>query len=442
MKNIGLLCIVILYLYGTAYAERTVWYVHPDSALNSIQAGLDSCADNDIVLVGPGTYYENIVWPGTQGIHLTSEFGPEQTIIDGDTAGRVITIACGVDSTTIIREFTIQNGYHTEFGSGIYCDSSSPTITDNTIRWNATGWYMDPTYGGGICCKASSPIIRHNIITENYATTSGAGIHCDSSSSPIITSNTIIGNTLAAFPPYGAGGGISCVFSSLTISNNTISDNWPEGIHCKSPSSSSIISGNIIADNLRYGIGFTGVGSPSVIHNIITGNEFAGIHCWNGSSPTIDSCTISSNIGDGVWCRFGGCPTIHYCNICDNENYGIRNSDTVLINAEYNWWGHATGPYHPAANPGGLGDSVYGFIDFDPWLSWPLGVKEQVIDISIERKANVGATIFCGPLQLPTDKKYKVYDITGRVVNQDRIQAGVYFIEVDNMILRKVVKVR
>lgn len=441
MKNIGLLCIVILYLYGTAYAERTVWYVHPDSALNSIQTGLDSCADNDIVLVGPGTYYENIIWPNIQGIHLMSEFGPDQTIIDGDAVGRVITIASGVDSTTIIREFTIQNGYHTEFGSGIYCDSSSPIITGNTIRWNTTGWYMDPTYGGGICCKASSPIIRHNTITENYATASGAGIHCDSSSSPIIASNTIIENTLATFPPYGAGGGISCSFSSLTISNNTISDNWPEGIHCES-SSSAIISSNIIADNSRYGIGFTGVGSPSVINNIITGNDYAGIHCWFNSSPIVDSCTISSNTGDGVWCRNGGSPTIHYCNIFDNENYGIRNLDTVLVDAEYNWWGDATGPYHLTANPGGLGDPVYGYIDFDPWLSWPLGVKERPIDKSVERKANLGATIFCGPLQLPEGNKCKVYDITGRIVKPDRIQPGIYFIKVDGVVIRKVVKVK
>ena len=35
----------MLVLFTTAHAEPTIWYVHPDSALNSIQAALDSCAD-------------------------------------------------------------------------------------------------------------------------------------------------------------------------------------------------------------------------------------------------------------------------------------------------------------------------------------------------------------------------------------------------------------
>jgi hypothetical protein len=47
---LSVLCMGTLSI-GLARADRTVWYVHPDSALNTIQAGLDSCADNDIVLV-------------------------------------------------------------------------------------------------------------------------------------------------------------------------------------------------------------------------------------------------------------------------------------------------------------------------------------------------------------------------------------------------------
>ena len=100
----------LLLLFSITHADRTIWYVHPDSTLNSIQAGLDSCADNDIVLVGQGTYYENIFWPNTQGIHLISELGADMTIIDGDSAGIVIRIDAIVDSTTVIRNFTIRNG--------------------------------------------------------------------------------------------------------------------------------------------------------------------------------------------------------------------------------------------------------------------------------------------------------------------------------------------
>jgi hypothetical protein len=52
------------------------------------------------------------------------------------------------------------------------------------------------------------------------------------------------------------------------------------------------------------------------------------------------------------------------------------------------------------------------------------------------------ASIFRGPLQLPKGKKYKVFDITGRVVEPDKIQPGIYFVEVDGVVIQKVVKVR
>jgi len=68
------------------------------------------------------------------------------------------------------------------------------------------------------------------------------------------------------------------------------------------------------------------------------------------------------------------------------------------------------------------------------------GIEEQRI---ISVKSNyLGAAIFRGPLQLPEDKKCKVYDITGRVVEPGKIQPGIYFIEVDGVVTQKVVKVR
>ena len=113
----------------------------------------------------------------------------------------------------------------------------------------------------------------------------------------------------------------------------------------------------------------------------------------------------------------------------------------ILVDAESNWWGDATGPYHPTANPGGLGDSVSDYVDFDPWLGGP-GVGDQPIVKPVEIHNAIGATIFRGPLQLPKDKKCKVFDITGRVVEPEKIQPGIYFIEVDGVVTQKVVKVR
>jgi hypothetical protein len=74
--------------------------------------------------------------------------------------------------------------------------------------------------------------------------------------------------------------------------------------------------------------------------------------------------------------------------------------------------------------------------------------NENIRSVSEENKGSMAkindtsATIFSGPLRLPEGKKCKVFDITGRVVEPERIQPGIYFIEVDGVVTQKVVKVR
>jgi parallel beta-helix repeat protein len=353
--------VILVLSFSLTFADRTIWYVHPDSTLNSIQVALDSCADNDIVLVGPGVYHENIVWANTQGIHLISELGPDTTIIDGDSSGNVIRITTGVDTSTIIRGFTIQNGFYS-YAGGIYCSSSSPIITSNSIRDNVAGG------GGGIGVNVySSPIIKNNTITGNIADF-GAGIEISFYSSPTILCNRITDNTASA-----KGGGI-----------------------------------------------------------------YICLH----SAPTIDSCTISNNDGDGVYIDHSAAARINYSNITNNTSYGVRKVDPDAIDAEYNWWGDASGPYHPDSNPGGMGDSVSDWVDFIPWLDQPVGVEEKHVVTSVRKQDMIGATILSGPLLLPENKSCRVLDITGRVVVHQHIKPGVYFIEVDGEISRKVVKLR
>lgn len=424
-RDVGLIggIVALLFLVGAAHA--TIWYVHPDSALNSIQAGLDSCANNDTVRVGPGTYVENIVWPNTQGIHLISELGPEMTIIDGNSDGSVIRIATAVDTATIINGFTIQNGDLHISGGGIYCyNNSSPTITGNTI-------------------------------TNNHAHIRGAGIYCGSGCSPIISDNAITNNAVGG-PIGGAGGGIFCDSNSLaiildnTITNNIALSSWEGnggGIYCRNYN--GMINGNTVTGNyaLYYGGGiYCYWGSPEIRNNTIADNTAdwgGGIFCTDNSSPTIDSCTIANNTGDGIYCQGGFYhPEIHYNDIFSNTPYGVRNINAnVTVNAGNNWWGDSTGPYHPDSNPGGLGDTVSDYVDFIPWLYWP-GVEEQPIVKPVEDHTTFTTTIFSGPLQLPEGKKCKVFDITGRVVAPDKIQPGIYFIEIDGQITQKVVKVR
>jgi len=55
---------------------------------------------------------------------------------------------------------------------------------------------------------------------------------------------------------------------------------------------------------------------------------------------------------------------------------------------------------------------------------------------------NLRATIIRGPLQLPVGKSARIYDIVGRSISPQQIKPGIYFIEVDGVIVDKVVKIR
>ena len=129
------------------------------------------------MLVAPGTYYENIIWPEVNGIRLFSEMGPESTILDGSAEDRVISfsgIDTPLDSTTLLRGFTVRNGFASDHGGGIRCDKdASVTITENIITMNESGFS-----GGGISCWGCSPHISDNTISENVAHDRGAGISC------------------------------------------------------------------------------------------------------------------------------------------------------------------------------------------------------------------------------------------------------------------------
>lgn len=69
-----------------------------------------------------------------------------------------------------------------------------------------------------------------------------------------------------------------------------------------------------------------------------------------------------------------------------------------------------------------------------------IGVHEEdEVDI---REARFRTSIISGRLHLPVDKHCRVFDITGRTVTPEKMQPGIYFVEVDGVITRKVVKVR
>lgn len=195
------------------------------TSFSTIQAAIDASVPGDVIIVYPGTYYENIDFKGKNiTVQSTDPLNSTillNTIINGQKKGSVVSFKSGETNKAVLKGFTIQNGSGSNIGNwsknggGIYCNQSSPTISNNFILNN------NADNGGGIYCSFSSTIIRQNKIGLNSAK-GGGGIFCGDSSSPVISQNTISENSATH---NSHGGGILCYNSSPNIVSNEISWN-------------------------------------------------------------------------------------------------------------------------------------------------------------------------------------------------------------------------
>ncbi|MBP7261965.1 MAG: right-handed parallel beta-helix repeat-containing protein [Bacteroidia bacterium] len=197
-------------------------------------------------------------------------------------------------------------------GGAFYFYKFSKAIISNSRISNCSA----DTYGAGICCHtSSSPVITNNTISFNRSSNSGGGVTCYSSN-PTLTNNIISNNSASQ-----EGGGIFCAYTNSTITKNTISNNYANsggGIYSNS-SSPSIIN-NIISNNTAYqGGGFSIVsgGSPVITNNIISNNSGTnggGVYFNQGFNTIITNCTISRNSaikGGGIYCSSNASPTLN-----------------------------------------------------------------------------------------------------------------------------------
>jgi len=106
-------------------------------------------------------------------------------------------------------------------------------------------------------------------------------------------------------------------------------------------------------------------GGALSISDSFVANAVYGIRNIAGNSTITTSEIRDSFIGI---LHEGGNTTVSNAQLYNNFYAGVHNSTGIVIDAINNWWGDASGPYHPTLNSSGTGNRVSDNVNFEPWL--------------------------------------------------------------------------
>jgi hypothetical protein len=386
-----------------------------------IQDAIDDASDGDTILVYPGVYYENQILIDKALRIQGAEWAT--TIIDGSdavlTSDGLVKIIANGDVT--FQGFTVRNaggpsgvgGGDNKENMGIVAYASSPNVT-YTISSNKIIGTQNPNddYDWGFYAISGG---KENIIfTNNIVTQTGCNniVIEKTTGSTDISFNILDAGCWGIDPIYYMTYGGGDIITVQTIRNNTIdvgtginpgTSNKVTAIGFSSaylgctgvPDSGKythiIISGNIInnvkewrrgiaIDNFAWGDGTGGeIFNTQIKHNIINGVSTTPTSFGIRLSGLVTNTSIQenqiTNCDMSFWGRtgyFGGSTAYPEATRINNNDFegnaqGLVWEGAALLNAEYNWWGDASGPRH-AENPDGTGDNISGTVDYTPWL--------------------------------------------------------------------------
>ncbi len=369
MRNMLLTYILVLSAIA-ASAQAVTRYVPGQYA--TIQIAINLCSDGDTVIVAPGTYHERINFNG-RNITLTSS-NPDDpsivaaTVINGSNVGSVVTFSSGENNLCRIAGFKITNG-NSNYGGGIYCVSSSPTISKCIITGNKTPG-IGAARGAGIYCSSSGAVITSCTISKNTANTNnamGGGI-CGDGDNSLTIEKCIIENNRAgtAGASYsGRGGGLCFVKAPSIIKNCVITGNSSTYQGGGANECSASFINCVVADNYARGpVG--GLLRVGPVINCTVVNNVGGSTNWPGgisSYDLVENCIVRGNLSGGNANQVYRC-TVSYSNIQGGySGTGNIDADPLLVNP-------AGGDYHltigsPCINAGDPSGDYTGQTDID-----------------------------------------------------------------------------
>jgi hypothetical protein len=250
------------------------------------------------------------------------------------------------------------------------------------------GWYFNK-HNGAITPSTAQYIAVYN---SSFIDNSYKGMYIELLSDAIfdnvvVSGNGLIANWNGAFNAgvdinLKAGAYQNLVFRNMTVTGNGLGAQHGAGLLVKARD-----------DGATYGANPATLTNVLIEGGVFSGNE-RGIRIGepgtNNASPTNVQIHNASITGNN--------PT--YTGANPSASGGLVNNSIAAVNAEYNWWGSATGPTE-AGNPGGTGERVTnantGSVDYTPWLGYapPLALYIPGSPIDLP----TGATSFTLPVK-------------------------------------------
>ena len=372
--------VFIAFLATVVVSCTSVWAAQHQVKLDgsgdfaSIQDAIDLAQDGDLIVVWPGTYYENVRLNGKNLV--VRSLSPQDanvvasTVIDGGRAGTVVTFSGTEDESCELSGFTITNGQSVNGGGivgGFYAASRTQARITSCV---VVGNYAE--YGGGM--YLSNGDVVGCVVKGNEAQYDGGGMF---SFHGLISGCTIEGNLAGC----GGGGLFRC---NGEIVDCTIDENRAEyggGLYyCDGQIDGCLVTRNsadygggvcgcvgaitscVIVDNAAeyYGGGLYSCYS-AIANCLVRGNSATHGGGLYGCEASLTNCTISENhaeLGGGLCSSYGPISScIVWGNVASDggEFYGIS---TPFYSCIGNWayGGEGNISDDPLFTPGPLGD--------------------------------------------------------------------------------------
>jgi hypothetical protein len=366
----------------------------------------DSLDTGDLRYVGVHDTYVDDAWVGSSngdivGGHIFGQdaFETIQRGIDG-VAGSTVHVAAGTYTGTVI--VNVANLTLAGPNAGVNPNTATRGA-EAIIAPTAAGSWPDV---GAVSVRSNGVTIDGFEVDGSIASQNGINVY---GASDVTVKNNIVHGLSHTWDGVGIlvwDWDSAYTVDRAVIENNEVYDTGRMGIFCMDYDTANseydlteghVIRGNRVYDTWKKGDDWSdcgggiqiNVGKDCIIeHNEIFntassvyGTYFnAGIYMFGSGTGNIIACnTIRDNPGGATLWIAGSSPGIDWegdvatspdvsrNSIYDNTNYGACGFGTPVMDAEDNWWGDDSGPYH-STNPSGMGNKVSDNVDFTPWI--------------------------------------------------------------------------